>query len=152
MIKWWAQHSDRILILFDPNKLDISDEFRSVIEARYGRIRSAAAAARSSSLQQHAAAEQHTQQQKQHTAAQQHTTAAAAALTTTLTTLRFPVFHQGKVRVVLNKADEVEPQKLMRVYGALMWSLGSLSRRRRSRASTSARFGTRRSGRAACEA
>jgi len=32
VIKWWAQHSDRVLILFDPNKLDISDEFRSVIE------------------------------------------------------------------------------------------------------------------------
>ena len=32
VMKWWAQHSDRVLILFDPNKLDISDEFRSVIE------------------------------------------------------------------------------------------------------------------------
>ena len=70
VIKWWAQHSDRVLILFDPNKLDISDEFRSVIEELK--------------------------------------------------------VHAGKVRVVLNKADEVEPQKLMRVYGALMWSLGSI--------------------------
>lgn len=32
VIKWWAQHSDRIVLLFDPNKLDISDEFREVIE------------------------------------------------------------------------------------------------------------------------
>ena len=70
VMKWWAQHSDRILVLFDPNKLDISDEFRAVIEE-----------------------------------------------------LRV---HQKKVRIILNKADEVESQKLMRVYGALMWSLGSI--------------------------
>ena len=70
VIKWWAQHSDRVLLLFDPNKLDISDEFRAVIEELK--------------------------------------------------------VHQSKVRVVLNKADEIEPQKLMRVYGALMWSLGSI--------------------------
>jgi EH domain-containing protein 1 len=70
VMKWWAQHSDRVILLFDPNKLDISDEFRDVIEELKA--------------------------------------------------------HQSKVRVILNKADEVEPQKLMRVYGALMWSLGSI--------------------------
>ena len=70
VIKWWAQHADRVLLLFDPNKLDISDEFRAVIEELK--------------------------------------------------------VHAGKVRVVLNKADEIEPQKLMRVYGALMWSLGAI--------------------------
>lgn len=70
VIKWWAQHSDRVVLLFDPNKLDISDEFRAVLEELK--------------------------------------------------------VHQSKVRVILNKADEIEPQKLMRVYGALMWSLGSI--------------------------
>ena len=70
VIKWWAQHCDRIVLLFDPNKLDISDEFREVLEELK--------------------------------------------------------VHQSKVRVILNKADEIEPQKLMRVYGALMWSLGSI--------------------------
>jgi hypothetical protein len=34
--------------------------------------------------------------------------------------------NDDKIRCILNKADQVDRQKLMRVYGALMWSMGKV--------------------------
>ncbi|CAM8921448.1 unnamed protein product [Rhodiola kirilowii] len=70
VISWFAEKCDMILLLFDPHKLDISDEFKRVIGSLRG--------------------------------------------------------HHDKIRVVLNKADQVDTQQLIRVYGALMWSLGKV--------------------------
>ena len=72
LIEWFATRADRILLLFDAHKLDISDEFRRSIEMLKG--------------------------------------------------------HDDKIRVVLNKSDRVSNQQLMRVYGAMMWSLGKVVR------------------------
>lgn len=68
--RWFAERSDLILLMFDCSKLDISDEFKSVIEE----------------LQP----------------------------------------HEDKVHCVLNKADQLDTESLMRVYGALLWSLGRI--------------------------
>ncbi|XP_065163622.1 EH domain-containing protein 3-like [Atheta coriaria] len=70
VLEWFAERVDRIVLLFDAHKLDISDEFRRSIEALKG--------------------------------------------------------HDDKIRIVLNKADMIDHQQLMRVYGALMWSLGKV--------------------------
>lgn len=65
---WFANRCDLIILLFDAHKLDISDEFRKVLESLKG--------------------------------------------------------NDDKIRCILNKSDQVDQQKLLRVYGALMWSIG----------------------------
>ena len=71
-VSWFADRCDLILVLFDASKLDISDEFREVIEAL--------------------------------------------------------AKHHDKIRCVLNKADQASKQQLLRVYGALMWAMGKVTR------------------------
>jgi len=70
IVEWFAYKADRILLLFDAHKLDISDELKVTLDCLRG--------------------------------------------------------HDNKVKVVLNKADQISNQQLLRVYGALMWSLGKV--------------------------
>ena len=35
---------------------------------------------------------------------------------------------QDKIRIILNKVQQIDTQQLLRVYGALMWSLGEVLR------------------------
>jgi len=68
----YVYRSDMILLLFDANKLDISDELKDILEHLRG--------------------------------------------------------HDDKLRIVLNKCDNVTSKQLIRVHGALMWALGKVLR------------------------
>jgi hypothetical protein len=70
VVGWFTERADLVIVLFDSVKLDLSDEFKEVLE------------------------------------------------------IMLP--HQDKLRCVLNKADQVDKQRLLRVYGALMWNLGRI--------------------------
>lgn len=70
VLNWFAERSDMIILLFDVQKLDISDEMGSAIRV----------------LQK----------------------------------------YSDKIKVVLNKSDSISHQQLMKVYGALLWSLGKV--------------------------
>lgn len=70
VMSWFVEHADMILLFFDANKLDISDEFRRCIALVPGSTR--------------------------------------------------------KIRIILNKADDMTTEELIRVHGALMWSLGKV--------------------------
>lgn len=70
VIRWFVERCQRILVLFDAHKLDISDEFKEAILVTRG--------------------------------------------------------NEDKVRCILNKADGLTVQQLIRCYGAMMWSLGKV--------------------------
>ena len=99
VVQWWVQHADRILLLFDAHKLDMSDEFKAIVNMlgeHAGKARRRAAPRRAILLG------------AQFGGAQLGANFPTAASSS------------SQVRVVLNKADAVPAQNLMRVYGALM--------------------------------
>ncbi|KAK6265040.1 hypothetical protein SCA6_020474 [Theobroma cacao] len=98
VISWFAAKCDLILLLFDPHKLDISDEFKRVISSLRGnddKIRVVLNKAHQVDTQQ----------------------------------VRYsvPFFNwQTSVIVTFITTHQLPYQQLMRVYGALMWSLGKV--------------------------
>ena len=111
VVQWWVQHADRILLLFDAHKLDMSDEFKAIVNMlgeHAGKARRRAAPRRAILLG------------ARNSVARNSAPAQFGAI--------FPTAapSSAQVRVVLNKADAVPAQNLMRVYGALMWMLGGV--------------------------
>ena len=78
VLRWFAERVDRIILLFDANKLDISDEFRRSIEAI-------------------------------------HVSFDWLWLKYYYWYFDLSKGYEDKVRIVLNKADQVDHQELMRV-------------------------------------
>ncbi|KAL1527414.1 hypothetical protein AB1Y20_016082 [Prymnesium parvum] len=70
VIQWFAPRVDMILLMFDANKVDISDELKSVIQALEG--------------------------------------------------------FDDKIRIVLNKADSMDPAELLKINSALTWNLARI--------------------------
>ena len=116
VLEWFAERVDRIILLFDAHKLDISDEFSEVIKAlknhedkiRYCRV---APPEEAGILFVHSYQRQWMFMQR---------------MSLSLTQINVFLLCWFICRVVLNKADQIETQQLMRVYGALMWSLGKI--------------------------
>lgn len=105
VMKWFAERADLIIIMFDAHKLDIS------VRASFG---------------------DHPYDSVQH---RRYTPSTCSTNTFFFPTteqdelkgvIELMIPHADKVRVVLNKADSISTQQLMRVYGALMWSLGKV--------------------------
>ena len=118
---WFAARCDLILLLFDPYKLDISDEFRAVRLRLPSLCRVLTGGAHLGALGAgHHPAPAPAPRRLPHPTDPPPTHACQV-----IGTLKG---HDDKVRVVLNKADSVDQQQLMRVYGALMWSLGKVFR------------------------
>ena len=88
ILKWFAERADRIILLFDAHKLDISDEFKQAIM----------------SIREHDDKIRWVER--------------SSWLVTEMTEIT--------CRICLNKADMMTTQQLMRVYGALMWSLSRI--------------------------
>jgi hypothetical protein len=110
---WFAARCDLILLLFDPAKLDISDEMKQVRLFSGLAVHSLCLrrAPVSTALRRGLPA--------------QSSESRGGGRVQVIQSLKG---HDDKVRVVLNKADQVDMQQLMRVYGALMWSLGKVFR------------------------
>ena len=138
--EWFAARSDLILLLFDAHKLDISDEFRAVIERMKGHDDKARAASGERAL----AAEGRWPSRLA------HLRPLPRPLPSLSPSLPFPAVLARARRAArgcgaCSTADAIDRQKLMRVYGALMWSIGKALRTPEVLRAPSARPGSSRS-------
>ena len=124
---WFAERCDLILLLFDAHKLDISDEFRTVIESL--KVKPAERARRSNTRRGNHKAFSNTpfgMFEGCRVPAQLTDISPFLSLRSAVNVM---VQNEAdKIRCILNKADQVDRQKLMRVYGALMWAMGKVTK------------------------